>query len=219
MTIWIPRFRMRSQADALWRAVKTSWVAPFLSHSAQLFPAAHLMRQFSAGHPAGMALAAGLFGRPLRGAAPTMESLMPLPYDPTATLPVDLSGANSADMMVLTNIDLLEIGLCWVVAGTATTLVMDFDLYPTAVEAGGSVTDKLDGTNGVLTAPTVASQAVGNVLYKEISDTVGAIAVTKGSSIRANVTTTVTSGTGVPYVLATPRAVNNASLATLIASS
>lgn len=217
MNIFCPQTSMKPYLNRFWKQLRGSWVAPFMTHEAHGLSALCLLNQFP--QEVGRALAHGWYDRPLRGAAQGWESRYPLPFDPTATIDVDLSGANSADMMVLDFASVLEIGCAMTVTGTTQLLVMDFDLYPTAADAGGSVVDKLDTTNGVITAPSQASQAAGAVIYKDIGHAIGPIDINKGSGIRAIVTTTITSGTGVPYVLVIPRAESNLNLTSLMFAS
>lgn len=219
LNILIPRTSMKGHLNTFWKKIKGSWVAPYMTHQAHGLAALTMLKQFPTQPKWGPTLLQGWFDRPLRGAAQGWESRYPLPYDPTATIDVDLSGANGADMMVLDFCSILEIGCAMTVTGTATLLVMDFDLYPTAADNGGDVVDKLDTVNGVITAPSQASQVAGCVIYKDLGHQVGMIDVNKGSGINANVTTTVTSGTGVPYVLVIPRAESNLNKTSLMFAS
>lgn len=208
---------MKPYLNRFWSLLKGSWVAPFMTHEAQGLSALCLLKQFP--QDVGRMFAQGWYDRPLRGAAPGWESRYPLPYDPTGTIDVDLTGANSADMVVADFCTALEIGVGFTVAGTVTKLVMDFDLYPTMADAVGTVVDKLDTVNGVITAALVADQAISNIIYKDLGHTVGGIDINKGSSVRALVTTPLTAGEGVPYCLVIPRAMNNANISTMIASA
>ena len=220
MNIFTPQFKPRLLFNAMWAAIVGTWIAPYLTHEAQGLSALGLLRQFPHQPSWGPILAKGWYDRPLQGAGAGWESRMPLPYDPTGTIDVDLTGANAVAMVVPDFCSVLEIGCGFTVAGTVTKLVMDFDLYPTMADNVGTVVDKLDGTNGVITAALVADQAIGNVIYKDIGQLVGGgIDINKGSGVNAVVTTTLTAGEGVPYCLVIPRAMNNANISTMIASA
>lgn len=219
MEILIPKVSIRSRLNRLWTKVKPTWVGRHVTDKHQMDCALGMLSMFR--NPKdietlGRLMAKGLFERPLVGAE-YWYGRQPLPIDPGATIPMVTSGANSVDFICMDYVTILEIGHIWQVAGTVTAVVIDFDKY-TGVTGTGTVTDKLDGTNGVLTAPTVAGQAIGNVLYKDIGHTLN-IALDKGNSIRANVTTTTTAGSGIPYVLVMPKDRLNADVTTLIASS
>jgi len=168
------------------------------------------------------ALAGGLLSKPfpsLQGAdggyGGESRRWLPSPGDTT----IATTGANSVNFNVYDFFIVTTIGFVWTVAGTVTALVMDFDLHD-QLNGGNLNTDKLDATNGVITAPTVAEQAIGNVLYKEL-DTTGPVIVQPGFSIQAIVTTTTTAGNGMPFVLGYPKAdrMANASSSRGIASS
>lgn len=219
MEILIPKVNMKARLNRLWAKVRNTWVAEYVTHEAQGDCALSLLKQFSNSEKReiGRLLASGLFGRPLMGAGYAWNGRYPLGVEPGATIPVVTTGANVANFTVMDYCSVFEIGLIWQVAGTVTALVMDFDKYtgPTAV---GTLTDKLDGTNGVITAPTVAGQAIGNVLHRNIGQTL-AIDLDKGNSVQAIVTTTTTAGSGVPFILVSPRDETNANKTTLIATS
>lgn len=216
MNIVIPKISTKALMNAFWAKIKPTWVAKYVTHQAQAQCALGIFNIFNKrDRRSGEMLARGLFGRPLCGAGFGWESRIPLVPIAGGTVPVITSGANSLNFNVLDFFTVLEIGFLWQVAGTATALVMDFDRYPTTGAVGG-VTDKLDGTNGILTAPTVASQAVGNILYKDLGDTTP-VDLQKGDSVQAIVTTTTTAGSGVPYVLGIARAETNANMGATVA--
>lgn len=196
--------------NKLWARVSKTWIAPYVCHKAQALSALTIFNMFKENPFSGGLMAGALFGRPLRGAGIGWESRTPLIPEPDSTSPLDVTGTNSVDFTCRDFFTVLEIGFIWQVAGTSTALIMDFDKF-TAPNAAGDVTDKLDGTNGVITSPDVASQAVAGVLTKDLGDTLG-IDLDKGNSVRAIVTTTVTGGSGIPYVLGIARAETNANL-------
>lgn len=122
----------------------------------------------------------------------------------TNTGSIATTGANTRNFNVFDWTLVSEVGFVWTVAGTVTALVMDFDLHD-QLDGGNLLTDKLDVTNGVITAPTVAGQAIGTVLYKDI-DATGPVLIQPGYSIQAIVTTTTTAGNGTPFVIGYPKA-------------
>lgn len=146
----------------------------------------------------------------LRGGMYGMESRRAL--WPVSTATIATTGANTVNFNVFDYVLVTEIGFVWTVAGTVSALVMDFDLHNQLV-GGNLLTDKLDGTNGVITSPSVASQAIGGVLYKDI-DATGPVLIQPGHSIQAIVTTTTTAGNGDPFVIAYPKPETFANLPT-----
>lgn len=223
MNILVRQFTWAPYFNQLWAQVKRVGLAKAVQCESQIPTAMSLRAMFGRRRDRAdlytPRLATSLLQIPaLMGAHTGNESRMALPFDPTATVPVDCTGANSADFHVFDFFSVTMIGIGWVVAATATKLVMDFDYYTGMADAVGTATDKLDGTNGVLTVGTIADQAIGNVHYKDIGHTVGPIDLNPGS-IRAIVTTTVTSGTGVPFVLGIPRAQTPGNLSRMIASA
>lgn len=101
------------------------------------------------------------------------------------------------------------IGWTYSVAGTTTAASVGFDLYPSVNAAGTLVASKLDGTNGVATAPNATTaQAIGAVVWKSLSKSnVGPFLVKPGQSIDVNVLTSCTSGNAcLPFVLGFPKA-------------
>lgn len=216
MNLLIPKESRRSRFDRLWGLIKPTWVAPYVTHKAQVLAGLGILEMFR-GKDLGLGrlFAKGLFDRPMLGAGYGWESRQALVPTPSGTSPVVTTGANALDFTCKDFVSVLEIGFIWEVAGTVTALVMDFDKF-SGPNAAGTVTDKLDGTNGVITAPSiVASQAIGSVVHKDLGDTLS-IDLDKGNSIRAIVTTTTTAGSGVPYILVVPRAETNANLAATI---
>lgn len=213
MNILIPKFK--PNLNKIWQKVRGSVIAPYMCHEAHGPLTLQLLRKFTPN--VALMMAFGLFSRPLRGAGYGWESRQALIPDPSGTSPVVTTGANTLNFQCHDFCSVEEIGHIWQVAGTVAALVMDFDKY-TGPNATGTLTDKLDGTNGVITAPTVAGQAIGNVLYKDLGNTLD-IDLNKGHSVQAIVTTTTTAGSGIPYVLVVPRAETNANITTAIASS
>lgn len=219
MNIFLPQFSMRRHFNAFWSKVVGTWIAPFLTHEAQGLSAVSLVKQFPEMPPWGPILAKGWYDRPLHGAGYGWESRYPLPYDPTSTIDVDLTSTNEAAMIVPDYCTVMEIGCGITVATTVAVLNMDFDLYPTMADKVGTVVDKLDGTNGFIKENSVAELAIGDVLYRDMSNTLN-IDIDKGSSINAIVIATAPStGQGVPYCLVVPRAMNNANVTTMVASA
>lgn len=215
MNFLIRSFSIIGALNALWSVTKRTPLAQYITHRAQVFPAMYLWHHGDKRYAEHFAQT--YFGAPLRGAGSAWESRMGLPIEPGATSPIDVSGANGLNFFVPDWCEVLGIRFAWQVAGTVTALVMDFDKYP-APNAAGTVVDKLDGTNGFLTAPTVAGQAIGNVLYKNLGDTL-AIELEPGNSVRAVVTTTCTAGSGVPAVIVVPHPETMLNLSTAVLSS
>lgn len=214
MNILIPTFRLRPALNRFWQAVKGNPVAQYLSHEAQL-PLAYDLSRYQR-TPWGPTLSQFLLGRPLQGAGYAFESLRHL--SPVSDAAIATTGANTTNFNVYHPFSVVMIGFCWTVAGTVTALVMDFDRYP-RVAAGGTVVDKLDGSNGVITAPSVASQAAGNVLYKDLGDNPGEIDLDPGNSVQAIVTTTTTAGNGIPFVVGFARAETMRNFSAAVASA
>ena len=130
---------------------------------------------------------------------------------------ITVSAANTNNFNVNDFCRPIDIGFAWTTAGTVTALVADFDKYPQPL-AGGTVVDKLDVTNGVITSPSiVASQAIGQVLYKSLGNF--NIALLPGQSVQFIPTTTTTAGAGIPFVLVIPNSETFANLSTGNASS
>lgn len=215
MNIIVKPFSMGSVLDTLWGYIKKTPLERFITHRAQVIPATYLFTKGDRRYARHFAEA--YFGQPLRGAGSAWESRLALPMEPGATSPLVTTGANTVNFNVADWCEVLSIRFAWQVAGTVTALVMDFDKYPSPT-AVGTVVDKLDGTNGVLTAPTVAGQAIGNVLYKDLGNTL-AIELEPGNSVQAIVTTTTTAGSGVPAVIVVPHPETMANLTTGILSS
>lgn len=215
MNIIVKAFSMGMVLNRVWGFIKKTPLERFITHRAQVLPAAYLFTKGDKGYARHFSEA--YFGLPLRGAGSGWESRLALPVEPGATSPVVVSGANVLNFFVPDFCEVLGLRFAWQVAGTVTALVMDFDKYPSP-NAVGTVVDKLDGTNGFLTAPTVAGQAIGNVLYKDLGNTL-AIELEPGNSVQAIVTTTCTAGSGVPAVIVVPHPETMANLATGILSS
>ena len=214
MNLLIPKVSIARLKDRLWKSLKFTQMGKFIAHPSQVIPAAYVMR---GDRRYAEAFARMFFAEPLCGAGHSWESRMPLPVEPGATSPVVTSSTNSLNFFVPDFCEVLGLRFAWQVAGTVTALVADFDLY-TAPNAAGTATDKLDGTNGTITAPTVAGQAIGNVLYKDIGDTL-AIELSPGNSVQFIVTTTTSAGSGVPAVMVVPHAETYANLSTAIESA
>lgn len=214
MNLIIPKVSKSFALNVLWRYIKRTPLAQYIAHASQVVPAAYLLQ---GDHRYAKMCAESLFAEPLRGAGHGWESRMALPMEPGATSPLVTSSANTINFQVPDWCEVMAIRFAWQVAGTVTALVMDFDKYPSPT-AVGTVVDKLDGTNGFLTAPTVAGQAIGNVLNKDIGNTLY-ISLDPGNSVQAIVTTTTSAGSGIPSVIVVPRAEVAANLSTMIASS
>jgi hypothetical protein len=214
MNILIPRFNMRPALNKFWQAVKGNPVAAFMSHEAHAPLAYDLSRYHRQVWFPGMA--EFLLGAKLKGAGYSFESRRWL--HPASDAAIATTGANTVNFNCYDFFSVSMIGFCWTVAGTVTALVMDFDRYP-RVAAGGTVVDKLDGSNGVITAPTVAGQAAGNRLYKDLGDNTGVIDLDLGDSVQAIVTTTTTAGNGIPFVVGFTRSQTMPNLSTAVASS
>jgi hypothetical protein len=221
LTLHVPKFSMKRLLDALWhRQVRGSWVEPFVQHKAQMLSAIETMRICRRFPDINRELFAGglLGGMRLQGAGAGWESLTPMIPDPSGTSPVVTSGANALDFNCMMNLSVLYIGFIWQVAGTVTAMIANFD-KTSGPGNTGTGTAKLDGTNGTITSPTiVASQAIGQIVYKNLGDTLD-IDLTIGNCIHFNVTTTTTAGSGIPFVLVIPRSETllNVAVATLSA--
>ena len=122
---------------------------------------------------------------------------------PVSQSSIATTGANTVNFNVFDFTLVSVLGFVWTVAGTVTALVMDFDLHD-QLAGGNLLTDKLDGTNGVITSPTVADQAIGDVLYKNLGET-GPVLIQPGYSVQAIVTTTTTAGNGNPFLIGYPK--------------
>lgn len=219
MNIWTKGFRVASHFNAMWAQLKGSWIAPYMTDKFQSLSALTMLKRYPEQPSFGPTLAKAWYDRPLCGAAPGWESRYPLPYDPTATIDVDLTGANAAAMIVPDFCTVMEIGCGITVATTVAVLRMEFDLYPTMADNVGTKVGMLDGSSGFLLEPSVAALSIGDVLYKDLANELN-IDLNKGYSVNAIVIATAPSaGQGVPYVLVVPRAETNANLATMIASS
>lgn len=207
MNLLIPRMRVSGSVLAsLWGSLKKSWIEPFIQHEQQLPLAgdiARVVRRAKSAIPTLQypSLAQGLLCDPLRGAGMAWESMRWLQCAAGEATPLDCTGANALNYNLLDFFEVHRLGLFWTTAGTTTALVLDFDLYPRPNGAGTLSADKLDGTNGVITAPTAAGQTLGSLLYKYMSNTVDPVRCNPGSSIKANVTTTVTAGAGLPIII------------------
>jgi hypothetical protein len=209
--ILIPRFSLRSKLNEFWRTVRRTYLGPYVCHEAQAVAAMKFLQ--GPRHWAELA-ARSVFGRPLCGAGYGWESRQPLVPNVSGTNPVVTSGANLLNHQVSDYCSVEDISFAWQVAGTVTALVLFFDSY-TAPNAIGTKTAGLTGTqaDGTLTAPSVvASQAVGSVLYKNLSNTLD-IDLLPGNSVQALVNTTTTAGSGVPVIIVVPRAETYANLA------
>lgn len=200
MNIIIPKFSLNGlKRNALWAAVRGTWIGKFVAHEGQLTLAKDLSVDLK-GVCQAEDFAEKLFGMQLRGAGYGWESRRNL--QPASDAAIATTGANTVNFNIYDLFEIAVIGFFWTVAGTVTAMVMDFDLYP-RIAAGGTVVDKLDGTNGVLSgaAFTVASQAQGNLWYNDIADTKSPITASPGNSVQAIVTTTTTAGNGIPFVI------------------
>ena len=215
MNIIIPKFGMNGlKRNALWAAVRQSWIGKFVNHEGQLSLARDIGHQFK-GVCRRDEFAERLFGMQLRGAGYGWESRRNL--QPASDAAIATTGANTVNFNIYDWFEIAVVGFVWTVAGTVTAMVMDFDLYP-RIAAGGTVVDKLDGTNGVLSgaAFTVASQAIGNLWYNDIADTKSPVTATPGNSVQAIVTTTTTAGNGIPLVIGWPKAETFRNLSTAV---
>lgn len=188
----------------LWRMVRSTMFGKLVQRECDLPLTMDLLglRGFSQQVRANMAKTFLVDQMPaLQGAMYGTESRRYLP--PSVGTSIATTGANSKNFNVFDYTLILQVGFVWTVAGTVTALVMDFDLH-NQLDGGNLLTDKLDATNGVITATTVAGQAIGTVLYKDL-DALGTVLVQPGYSIQAIVTTTTTAGNGHPYVLGVPK--------------
>ena len=215
--IIVPRFRMRHLFNQMWRTIKPTWIAPYLTHEAQSFSAIRFLQMVRQDYA--RLAAPALYAMPLRGAGAAWESRYALAMEPGATSPLVTTGANTVNFNVMDYCSVMDIAFAWQVAGTVTALALYFDKYPSPT-AVGTVVAGLTGTqtDGKLLAPTVAGQAIGNVLYKNLSNTLD-IDLSPGNSVQALVNTTTTAGSGIPIVICVPRAETLTNLSTGVLSS
>lgn len=216
MNMVIPKISRVTRLNKAWGAISKSWISPYVSHKAQALLALSITKIFKDNDSARYLMAKGLLDRPLCGAGSAWESRVALQPEPDVVSPsVFTSTGVKAHYTVRDFFTALEIGVIFQVAGTATALVADFNKY-TAPNGAGTKTAKLDGTNGTITAPNATTaQAIGSVVYKDIGDTLN-IDLIKGQSVEFEVMTSVTSGTGIPYVLGIARAETNANLGSTV---
>ncbi|MFQ5641098.1 MAG: hypothetical protein ACE5IR_24230 [bacterium] len=217
MNLWFPKISKITRMNQLWAKIAPTWIAPYLTHKAQVRCASSILNIFKPNERRSAELmAAGLFSRPLRGAGFGWESRYALQPEPDVASPSPFNSTGvKAHFTVRDFFTVLEVGAIFEVAGTNTALVADFDRY-TAPNGAGTLTDKLDGTNGTITAPNATTaQAVGAVVYKDLGDTTP-VDLNKGNSVAFDVTTAVTSGSGIPYVLGIARAEVNANLGSTV---
>lgn len=223
MKIIIPKFNIKSLLNQAWARLRGTEMGKTMTHEAQAPLALDLHRHLFGTNPnEARSIGMSLFGRPLRGAGYGWESRRW--FQPASDATIATTGANTVNFNIMDFAEVYIIGFVWSVAGTVTALVMDFDRYPN-IAAGGTVIDKLDGTNGVITAPTVAGQAIGAVLYKDLtggltgSPGIAPVALNPGDSIQAIVTTTTTAGNGLPFVIGGPRAETALNFTDMVRSS
>lgn len=186
--------------NMVWASIGRTWIGPMVQRKQDILLAGDLHR-FWGERPGknGFLMADSLLRNPMvRGAYPEEGRRW---LQPVSGSPVDCTGANSAVFDVMDYFLIDAVGLIWTTTGTTTLLVMDFDLHP-QLAGGGTAVDKLDTVNGVITAPTQASQTAGQRLYRDLSK--WPLRIDPGQSIKAIVTTTVTAGAGVPFVLGYP---------------
>lgn len=122
---------------------------------------------------------------------------------PASDAAVSVVTNNPVQFNVLDDFIVDTIGFIFTIAGQTSALVMDFDLHPNLYGIG-TVVDKLDTVNGVITAPNVTTaQAIGARVAKDLSQS--PIHVTPGKSIATVATTvTTTTGSGMAFVLGFP---------------
>ena len=217
MNVVIPKIDKTDRLNKLWSAVSSSWIAPYVGHKAQALMALSIANIFKGKDAfARHMMAKSILDRPLCGAGSAWESRMALPPEPDVVSPSVLSSTGvKAHFTVRDFFTALEIGVIFQVAGTATALVADFNKF-TAPNGAGTKTAKLDGVNGTLTAPNITTaQAIGSVVHKDLGDTLN-IDLSKGQSVDFEVMTSVSSGTGIPYILGIARAETNANLGSTI---
>ncbi len=219
MNLLIPRFS-RPRFDALWRAVKGSFVAPFVSHEGDL-PMAYDLARFEQKNktiavPSLADLYRMCFDRPLQGAGYAFESRRWL-HSNAADSQVDAATNATVDYNIYDFFAVAIIGFHATVTITTTPIVVDFDLYP-QLYAQGTAVDKLDGTNGVLTSPSTAAQTAGKFLFRDLGHDPGEIDVTPGQSIQAIIATAGAAGDGFPFVIgyARPEEFRNVSAGTRV---
>jgi len=201
MNIIIPKFGMNGlKRNALWAAVRQSWIGKFVNHEGQLSLANDFARQLKA--PSRNDFAEKLFGMQLKGAGYGWESRRPLV--PVVQTAIATTGANSTVFNISAYFEVAVVMFWWTVTGTVTIMDMDFDLY-SDLAAAGTVVDKLDGTNGKLSGYAVGDQTAGKLWYNDIADTHSPVTVTPGQSIKALVGTTTTAGNGLPMVIGWPK--------------
>ena len=204
--------------NRIWNAIKRSALRRFVMDERDL-PLAHdLTRRLWV--PDFKLVARGILGIPNR---PILMGSAGYGYEsrrwlnPETAGEIATTGANTCNFNVLDFFRPTTIGVVWTTAGTVTALIADYDKYTRPLGAG-TVTDKLDATNGTITAPSVvASQAIGQVVYKDLSNY--SIALNPGNSVQFIVTTTTTAGGVIPFVLGIPNSDVFTNLSTATASS
>lgn len=192
--------------NRIWNVVKRTPLGRFLQFERDL-PLAWDMHRATGWSPSlADYLGRSLLMNPLptlRGAAGGYGDESRRWLQPASDATIATTGANTVNYNVMDWTLITSVGFVWTVAGTVTAMSMNFNLHNQL--AGASLlTTRLDATNGFVTAPTVAGQAIANVLYKEL-DALGPVLVTPGYSVQAIVVTTTTAGNGLPFILAIPK--------------
>lgn len=202
---------IRYNFNKLWSFLKGTAVGKMVQRESDL-PLAHDFVKGSAWSPSlGKFLAEAFIQKPLpllQGGGYADDSRRWLHLDTTSYLDFTSTGSK-AQFNVLDWFLVDILGWTYSVAGTTTAASVGFDLYPSVNAAGTLVASKLDGTNGVATAPNATTaQAIGAVVWKSLSKSnVGPFLVKPGQSIDVNVLTSCTSGNAcLPFVLGFPKA-------------
>ncbi len=202
MNIIIPKFGMNGlKRNALWAAVRGSWIGKFVSHEGQLSLAQDLGRQLGL-QPSRNDFAEKLFGMQLKGAGYGWESRRSLV--PVVQTAIATTGANSTVFNISDFMEIAVVMFWWTVTGTVTIMDMTFNLHP-GLAAAGSAVAKLDGTNGLLSGYAVGDQTALKLWYNDLADTKSPVTVQPGQSIAALVGTTTSAGNGLPMVIGWPK--------------
>lgn len=220
LTDWKRRDAMGTQYNfnRIWSTVKRTVLRRFVQDEHDLPLAFDLSRRLWV--PRFRLAAQAILGIPLM---PVLHGSAGYGYEsrrwlnPETAGEIATTGANTNNFNVNDFFRPTVVGVVWTTAGTVTALVADFDKYTRPLGAG-TVTDKLDATNGTITAPSiVASQAIGRVVFKDLSNY--SISLNPGNSVQFIVTTTTTAGGVIPFVLGIPNSDVFANLSTATASS
>lgn len=137
------------------------------------------------------------------------ESRFMIVEQPTTAVALDSTG-DKKSLIIPQDCTVLEAGVITVAAMLTTALVLDFDRRVVP----NSDTDRVNSGVARITSPT-AVQAAGRTVYKAVQ-----VDLNVGDEVVVEVVTaTGTNATGVPYMIAVPRAAAPGDFADRVASS